>query len=174
MIESHEQTALRKDPVTALLVEQLKTYFEKVYLINFISIYSNLLKYFIFVHLLVIENYEQGALEKSWSLFLSDLKHPLWESLTNKSHFCLSQLVKHFIFPYFLLIEGYGKDALCNKPAIAIFVESFKTATLTKPYWYISLPLRAICWTISFFLTISGRRLSTRVLCESSQILLLS
>ena len=64
MIESHEQTVLRKDPVTALLVEQLKTYFEKVYLINFISIYSNLLKYFTFVHLLVIENYEQGALRK--------------------------------------------------------------------------------------------------------------
>ena len=30
MIENHEQSALRKDPVIALFVEQPKTYFEKV------------------------------------------------------------------------------------------------------------------------------------------------
>ena len=64
MIENHEQSALQKDLVIALFVEQVKTYFENVLLINFISIYSNLLKYFIFVHLLPIEDYEQGALRK--------------------------------------------------------------------------------------------------------------
>ena len=52
-----EQSAPRKDPVIALFVEQIKTYFEDIKLINFISIYSNLLKYFIFVHLLLIEDY---------------------------------------------------------------------------------------------------------------------
>ena len=30
MIEKHEQSAQRKDPVIALFVEQLKTYFENV------------------------------------------------------------------------------------------------------------------------------------------------
>ena len=60
MIESHKQSALQKDPLIALFVEQHKTYFEKVQLINFVSIYSNLLKYFIFVHLLLLEDYEQG------------------------------------------------------------------------------------------------------------------
>ena len=91
---------------------------------NFISIYSNLLKYFIFVHLLLIEDYKQGALRKDLIIVPSvdGLKEPLWESLTIIYHFCYASQVKHFIFPHFLLTEGYGKDALCNEPVIATFV----------------------------------------------------
>ena len=40
------------------------SYFEKVFLINFISTYSLWLQHFIFVRLLLIEDYEQGALRK--------------------------------------------------------------------------------------------------------------
>ena len=47
-----------------LLVAVLNTYFSKVLLINSINFYSNLLKNFIFVHLLLLEDYEQGALQK--------------------------------------------------------------------------------------------------------------
>ena len=66
---------------------------------NFISIYSNLLKYFIFVHLLLIEDYKQGALRKDLIIVPSvdGLKEPLWESLTNIYHFCYASQVKHFI-----------------------------------------------------------------------------
>ena len=45
MIENHEQSALRKNPVITLLVKQLKTYFDKVKQIKFIGIYSNLKQY---------------------------------------------------------------------------------------------------------------------------------
>ena len=45
MKENHEQSGLRKDTVLVLFLKQLKTYFEKVQMINFMSIYSNLLKY---------------------------------------------------------------------------------------------------------------------------------
>ena len=46
---------------------------------NFISIYSNLLKYFIFVQLLLIEDYKQGALRKDLIIVPSVdcLKEPL-------------------------------------------------------------------------------------------------
>ena len=47
-----------------LLVAVLNTYFSKVLLINSINIYRNLLKNFIFVHLLLLEDYEQGPLQK--------------------------------------------------------------------------------------------------------------
>ena len=47
-----------------LLVAVLNIYFSKVLLINSIIIKSNLLKNFIFVHLLLLEDYEQGALQK--------------------------------------------------------------------------------------------------------------
>ena len=51
--------------------------------------------------------------------------------------------VKHFILPHLLLIECYEKSALCNQPLIVTFIERFKIAILTKPYWYTSLPLTA-------------------------------
>ena len=40
------------------------SYFEKVFLVNFISTYSKLLKHFIFARFLLIEGCEQGALRK--------------------------------------------------------------------------------------------------------------
>ena len=40
------------------------SYFEKGFLINFISTYSKLLKHFIFARFLLIEDYEQSALQK--------------------------------------------------------------------------------------------------------------
>ena len=42
----------------------LKQLFEKVLLINSIRTYRNLLSHFIFDYLLVIEDYEQAALQK--------------------------------------------------------------------------------------------------------------
>ena len=42
----------------------LNSHFSKVLLINSISTQTNLLKNFIFVHLLLLESYEQGALQK--------------------------------------------------------------------------------------------------------------
>ena len=78
------------------------------------------------------------------------------------------------IFSHFLLIEGYGKDVMCNELVIATFIERFKIATLTKPYWYISLPLKAICLTISFFLTFCWKKTINRVLYQSIQTLVLS
>ena len=47
-----------------LLVVVLHTYFSKVLLINSSNTWSNLLKKFYFFHLLPLEDYEQGALEK--------------------------------------------------------------------------------------------------------------
>ena len=47
-----------------LLVAVLNTYFSKVLLINSINTWSNLLENFIFVHRLLLEDYEQGALQK--------------------------------------------------------------------------------------------------------------
>ena len=43
---------------------------------NFIDIYSNLLNHFIFVHLLLIEDYEEGALRKElvFALFVEQSK----------------------------------------------------------------------------------------------------
>ena len=78
------------------------------------------------------------------------------------------------IFSHFLLIEGYGKDVMCNELVIATFIERFKIATLTKPYWYISLPFKAIRLTISFFLTFCWKKTINRVLYQSIQTLVLS
>ena len=47
-----------------LLVAVLNTYFSKVLLINSINTSSNIIKIFIFIHLLLLEDYEQGALQK--------------------------------------------------------------------------------------------------------------
>ena len=47
-----------------LLYSDLNSYFEEVFLMNFISIYSNLLNHILFVHFLLIEDYEEGALRK--------------------------------------------------------------------------------------------------------------
>ena len=40
------------------------SYFEKVFMMNSIRTYRNLLKNFIFAHLLLLEDYDQGALRK--------------------------------------------------------------------------------------------------------------
>ena len=42
----------------------LISYFEKVFMMNSIRTYRNLLKNFIFAHLLLLEDYDQGALRK--------------------------------------------------------------------------------------------------------------
>ena len=59
------QGALRKELIFAPFVERFKAgTLRKVFLINFISTYSKLLKHFIFPRFLLIEDYEQGALRK--------------------------------------------------------------------------------------------------------------
>ena len=61
-------TILTKERVlyerSRLLVAVLNTYLSKALLINSINTQSNLLRNFIFVHLLLLEDYEQGALQK--------------------------------------------------------------------------------------------------------------
>ena len=55
---------------------------------NFIGIFSNLLNHFIFVYLLLIEDYEKGALRKELVIapFVDQFKLALWQSLTDEFH----------------------------------------------------------------------------------------
>ena len=62
-----------------------------------------------------------------------------------------SNWFSNFSFTHFLLIKGYGKYSLRKESVIAPFVEWFKTARESSSW--ILLVLRAICSTISFFLT---------------------
>ena len=66
-----------------LLVAVLNTYFLKVLLINSINTESNLLKGFIFVHLL-LEDYEQGALQKE--LIIAPLMERFKRAIFRKSY----------------------------------------------------------------------------------------
>ena len=66
-----------------LLVAVLNTYFLKVLLINSINTESNLLKGFIFVHLL-LEDYEQGALQKE--LIIAPLMEQFKRAIFRKSY----------------------------------------------------------------------------------------
>ena len=79
-----------------------------------------------------MEDYEQSALRKKLIIapFVGRLK-----TATLINFICAYvSWVNHFIFPHILLIEDYGKNALCNVPLTATFVERYKIATLTKPY----------------------------------------
>ena len=81
LIEGHEQGALRKEMIVAPFVERFKnSYFEKAFLINFISTYSKLLKHFIFACFLLIEGWEQGALQKELTIapFVGQFKRATW------------------------------------------------------------------------------------------------
>ena len=65
LIEGYEKCALRKELVIiAPIVEWFKIATLKVLLMNSICTYRNLLNHFIFLYLLLIEDYEQGALRK--------------------------------------------------------------------------------------------------------------
>ena len=71
-----------------------------------------------------------------------------------------SNWLNNFSFAHFLLIKGYGKYSLRKESVIAPFAEWFKTARESSSW--ILLVLRAICSTISFFLTFGWQnRLST-------------
>ena len=123
-------------------------------------IYSNIS---IFVHLFLIENYEQGALRKELITppFAGRPKTATLRKFYWQISFVLrTSWIKPFIFPHFLLIEGYGRYALCKEPVSATFVGRFKIATLRKPYWYISSSLRAICLAISFSWLVADRKRS--------------
>ena len=65
------------------MVAVLNTYFLKVLLINSINTESNLLKGFIFVHLL-LEDYEQGALQKE--LIIAPLMERFKRAIFRKSY----------------------------------------------------------------------------------------
>ena len=65
------------------MVAVLNTYFLKVLLINSINTESNLLKGFIFVHLL-LEDYEQGALQKE--LIIAPLMEQFKRAIFRKSY----------------------------------------------------------------------------------------
>ena len=80
-----------------------------VFLINFISTYSKLLKNFIYARFLLIEGYEQGALRKEL----------IFAPFVN------------FIYARFPLI-GYKQGAVEKELFFAPFVERFKTGTLRK------------------------------------------
>ena len=60
-------------------------FFQKILLINFISIYDNLLQHFIFARFLLIEDYGKCALRKEMVIGRS-LKQLYFESLTDKFH----------------------------------------------------------------------------------------
>ena len=71
------------------------------------------------------------------NFFLDDLEFQVNQE---NIHLTLTMLkvvlaLKHFIFAHFLLIKGYGKCALRKESVIAHFVERYKTAILSKPYW---------------------------------------
>ena len=102
-----------------------------------ISIYSNLINHFIFVHHLLIGDYEQGALRKKqiFAFFVEQFKKDEKVLLINFVS-SYSSLHKHFIFVHLLLIatsspdevvliEGYGKCALRKEPVAAHFVKWF-------------------------------------------------
>ena len=57
---------------------------EQVMLMNFIGIYSNLLNYFIFVYLLLIEDYKQGALRNK--LIIAPLVQRFKTAIFRKSY----------------------------------------------------------------------------------------
>ena len=59
--------------------------------------------------------------------------------------------LSNFSFTHFLLVKGYGKYSLRKESVIAPFIEWFKTERESSSW--ILLVLRAICSTISFFLT---------------------
>ena len=105
---------------------------------KFISTYSNLRNHSIFVHLLLTEIYEQGALRKEPIIasFLERFKKAtLRKVFLMKFISTYSNLLNHFIFVHLLLTEIYEQGALRKEPVIASFVERFKKATLRKFYW---------------------------------------
>ena len=69
--------------ITTLLMVQ-NSYFEKVWLINLISTYANLLQYFIFACFLLIKHNKKCALQKELVIGCS-LKQLLFESLTDNA-----------------------------------------------------------------------------------------
>ena len=76
----------------------LNHYFQKKsFKINLINgIYNNLLKYFIFVHLLLIEDYEQGALRKK--LIIAPFVGRLKTATLINFIYAYASWVNHFIF----------------------------------------------------------------------------
>ena len=64
LIEDYGNCTLRKGSGIAAFVEWFIEWFEKAFLINFISAYSNWLKDLFFARFMLIEDYEQGALRK--------------------------------------------------------------------------------------------------------------
>ena len=65
--------------------------------------------------------------------------------LLNFISFIISFLLAFCQGGCFLLIEDYGKNALRKELVIAPFVVRFKTATLRKSSWWISLAFTVIC-----------------------------
>ena len=71
-------------------------------------------------------------------------------------------------------MEDYEQGALQKELIIALFLEQFKTDTLRKFYWQISLVLTPTGLSISFLLTFSWQKAMESVLYERSRSLLLS
>ena len=82
--------------------------------------------------------------------------------------------LQHFIFAHFLLTESYGKCALRQKPAIASFIERFKTGAMRKSYWQTLSVLMPIYFSISFLLTLCWQKAVESALYDRSRSLLLS
>ena len=66
------------------MVAVLNSYFSKALLINSVSTWSNLLKNFIFVHFLLLEDYEQVGLRKD--LNITPLMESFRTATLRKSH----------------------------------------------------------------------------------------
>ena len=70
-----------------------------------------------------------------------------------------SNFRNHFIFADFLLIEDYQQGTLWKELVTALFKELFKTTSLRKCNWQISLVLTVICLPLHFCTPFVGRRL---------------
>ena len=135
LLEDYEQGALEKELIIVTFVEQFKTApLRKSQQIIFISALSKLVKSFIFVDFLLIEDHEQGALRKECvtALFIKRLSSNRYfeKVLPITSINTQSNLFNHFVLADFFLIKGYEQDALLKKLIIAPLMEWFKTATL--------------------------------------------
>ena len=102
-----------------------------VFLINFISAYSKLLKNFVYARFLLIEGSEQGALQGC--SFRRAVQNSYFEKVFLINFVSTySKLLKHFTLARFLLIGGHEQGALRKELIFAPFVDRFETATWRK------------------------------------------
>ena len=139
-----------------------KNCFRKVFLINFVSTWNNLLKHCIFDTLLLMEGYVQGALRNELLIIAPFVGRRFGkvslETFTNTSN----KMPNHCIFAEFFLIVGWVQGSLRNELPIVHFVVCFKKAILGKSYREILSVLGTIYLNIAFLLFFADSILSTK------------